>query len=793
MKQPLPFVWIALLFLFSAQLAGAQTGSKSGTGANIDVVYHRAEWRINPDSATGSGVLIKNIKGTVTTYFKTKQADVSAINFDLDKAAFNNANLIVKYHGSATGVVKSFPTSGNVNILNITLPVTLPINTLDSVTISYSGAPPAFSTYGEGYDQKSITGMGNVVYTLAESYGDDDWWPCKADMQDKVDSMDFIISMPSAFRAATNGALISDVISGASRIMTYKHRYPIASYLVAVGVAKYTVFNRTPVNINGTSVPIMYYVYSGRTPTPAQLTTMDYCKDQMMAFSSKYGDYPFKNEKYGMYEFGWGGGMEHQTFSAMGWTSMINWSVIAHELAHQWFGDKVTFATWNHLWLAEGFAKYSEVLAAELVTTMGQNPVTHRSGIKSKALSTSTTPIYLSNASIANSNTIWTTANDDAIYQRGAMVVSMLRKLAGDTKFFQALKNYLANPALAYKSATTENLRDHFEAVLGYDLDAFFTDYIYGTGNPAYDINWGNSGTGINIELTTQRRSTSSTVPYFRTPVVLKISNGTKDTTVIIYDENGKVSYAGDGIQQPHSGKILGYQLSFVPTTVTVDPLSETLVRGQDGTTARSTVATPTRLDYAPTILYEPMQVMPVTIVDFKGQRSASGNLLSLVQAATSERVAVVAERSENGSTFTAIGEMVNGGFSEKGNLYTLEDETFSNAHVRYYRARTVDEAGMVKYSKVISLRTNSESGGGVSIRPNVVTDVLKIILSEGWERKAASVIVYNSAGQAVKQERYNAAASLQVPVRGLPAGRYNVQVAGPDGKAVSKPFIIVR
>lgn len=747
-----------------------QSTGKSGTGANINVVYHRAEWSISPNAT-------RSIAGTVTTYFVTTQTGVNKITFDLS----GNLTFSATYQGIS--ITTSRPSA---NIIELTLPVTLPINTLDSVMITYSGTPPLFSTYGEGYEEKSIAGMGYVAYTLSESYGDEDWWPCKADMQDKVDSMDFVITVPSAFMAATNGVLMSNIISGSNRVLTYKHRYPITSYLVAISVAQYNVFNRGTVNISGTNVPIEYYIYSGRGASPTtQLNAMDFCKQEMVSFSNKFGDYPFKNEKYGMYEFGWGGGIEHQTFSAMSFGSMSSWSTIAHELAHQWWGDKVTFSTWNHLWLAEGFATYCEALAAELVAGLGQNPITHRSGIKSTALSTSTTPIYLSTASVANSNTIWSAANTDAIYQRGAMVVSMLRKLAGDTKFFQACQNYLNDPVLAYKSAVTDDLKNHFAAVLGYNLDAFFTDYIYGTGNPAYDVRWGNNGTRVNIELTTQRRSASSTVAYFRTPVVLRFSNATLDTTVVIYDENGQLSFAGNGIQETRSGKRLGYRLSFIPTTVTVDPDDETLVRGQDGTSAQSTVVKDAALNNLN------LALLDINILDFKGVVHDKENLLSLVIAPTREKGTITLERSENGRQFIKIGNMYPSSNTPAGIVYQFTDQQAAAARLYYYRAKIVDQDGGIKYSTTISL-TQTDRMPVVKISPNPVRDLLKVTVPIEWQNGIVHINIYNSAGAVVIKEVHSTTA-FNIKTSQLSAGVYQIELAGAGGQNCVVPFTVIK
>jgi aminopeptidase N len=562
----------AKMFLFLLGIATtsvfAQTSGTSGSGANIDVKHHNIYWRINPDST-------KYIRGTVTTKFVTKTANVNTITFDLNKTSFNNTGLVVKYHG--TTISKSFSTSGNVNLLTITLPVSLPINVLDSVTISYRGVPPAASGQALGYQKTSFNGS-NYIYTLSESYEDRDWWPCKADMQDKIESMDITVSSPSAFKVATQGKLFKTMASGSSTKYTYRHLYPVASYLVSICVAKFTEFNRTPVTIGTTSVPIIYQLFN-RSSYTSILTALDFCKPELQLFSTKFGDYPFKNEKFGVYEFGFSGGMEHQTNIGLSAGSLTSWSTIAHEVAHQWFGDAVTCKTWNSLWLNEGFATYLEVLAAEQIPSLGQSALSRRTSLKSAARST-TVPVYIAN--VSTSNTVWTGANTSAVYDRGAMIVSMLRALSGDTKFFEATRNYIADPNLAYKSADTNNLKQHFETALGgADLSAFFTDWVNGVGTPSYTVEWNNSGSNITLKLT-QTRSSNSNVTYFRMPVVIKVKNtaGTFQN-IVLYDTGGNLSLAGNGTIGTGTGtNKITISLPFTPSTVQFDPDNVTIATG---------------------------------------------------------------------------------------------------------------------------------------------------------------------------------------------------------------------
>jgi hypothetical protein len=560
----------------------------SGTGANIDVLYHKIYWRINPDST------VKYIKGSVQTNFKTIQSNVSTISFDLRNGLIIDS---IKFRNNILPIANINHIS---NIVTINLGVTLTNNFIDSLIIFYQGTPPAVSGAAQGYQRATSATAGNYITTLSESYEDRDWWPCKHDMQDKIDSLDITVNVPWAattaadtFWVASNGKMIDSTINGTNRTFTFKNRYPIASYLVFVSVAKFDRHYRS-VNISGTDVQVVYNLLKGKpaATTTNILTAMDRMNLVLLAYSNKMGDYPFKNEKHGYYDGLLGaGGMEHQTFSGMATNALTSTSTLAHELMHQWFGDNVTFATWNDLWLAEGFANYGEALAAELVPSLGQNAYNIRNSIKNAALG-STVSAWIPDANMATSNLIWNSSYGGAVYTRGAMVVSMLRAVAGDTKFFQALTNYQTN--LAGKSATSDTLKNYFNTILNRDITVFFNDYVGGSGNatvaiggrgnPINTINWNSPlANKLVVQVAAQTQSASANVSYYRGPVVLHIkgSLASQDTTLSFFDwGGGNLSYAGNGLSAPIGGNLLTYDLSFTPTTVLYDDSARTLSTG---------------------------------------------------------------------------------------------------------------------------------------------------------------------------------------------------------------------
>lgn len=579
-----------------------RSSGTSGTGANIDVICHRIFWRINPDSG------IKYIRGAVQTNFKTTQANVSTISFDL------NSILTIDsiYFRAAKLPVGNITRTGNIFTIN--LGVTLANDFIDSVKIYYQGIPPGVSGAAEGYQVSSST-AGNVINTLSESYEDRDWWPCKHDMQDKIDSMDITVSVPwgklgstgsikqvDTFWVATNGVMVdSSIINDSVRNFTFKTRYPIASYLVSVTVARMDRYYRT-VNIHGTNVPVVYNLLKLGTNNANAVLAMDKVNNALVEFSNRFGDYPFKLEKHGFSDgLSGASGMEHQTMSSMATGAIASVSTLVHEMTHQWFGDNVTFAHWNDLWLAEGFARYSEALYQEIVPTMGTplGAYNTRKNIKTAALGYTNASAYIPNASSTTSALIWANPYGNTVYERGAMIVSMLRAICGDQIFFSTLTKYQTD--LAGKSATTDTLRNYFNRALGRDISVFFDDYVGGSdtistrlnsiGSPTNTVSWNAIGSPtanrLVISVTSQAKTSGSNVAYFRGPIQLHVKGASlpaNDTTITIFDwGGGNLSYAGNGISIPIAGNRITFDLSFVPTTVLYDDSARTMSMGTGG------------------------------------------------------------------------------------------------------------------------------------------------------------------------------------------------------------------
>src|SRR5664280_1219214 len=290
------------------------------------------------------------------------------------------------------------------------------------------------------------------------------------------------------------------------------------SYTVYTNYYKYS-----PVD----SMPVVHHIYPETFPSVQGV--LDKTPLMIKIYSDRFGQYPFLKEKYGHAQFGWNGGMEHQTCSSMGTFAE---DIISHELAHQWFGDKITCKDWHHIWLNEGFATYCTGLYLE--AAYGPNYLSSYMQSQMEVAQTAVGSIYVQD--ISNVNEIF---NNARTYSKGSVVLHMLRGIVGDTLFFRILKSYIADSTLTYNVAVTEDFQKVAETVSGLNLEYFFSEWIYGENYPQYSLTWKYnliSGNLYNITLNLSQQNNSNPV-YFTMPVRIKISTAIKDTFFTILND----------------------------------------------------------------------------------------------------------------------------------------------------------------------------------------------------------------------------------------------------------------
>ena len=492
---------------------------------NFDVKYYRCEWEVNP--------AVRYINGKVTIYFTITSAS-NNIQLDLmnplivDSVKQRNI-LLAKQHVN--------------NVLTVNFSSTINAGVLDSISVFYQGIPP--NTGFGSFIQDQHLGTA-VMWSLSEPYGSRDWWPCKNGLDDKADSIDIIVTAPAQYKAAANGLLQSETfISGNTKKITWwKHRYSIASYLMCFAVTNYTVFNNSVV-LGSTNLPMQTYCYP-ESLASFQNGTQNVL-DALKLFHNNFGDYPFIKEKYGHVQFGWGGGMEHQTSTFI---ISIDEGLIAHELAHQWFGDKITCASWEDIWLNEGFATFLASFYME--NKYPANTINNRKSI-------------INNITSAPGGSVWVddTTNVGRIfsgrlsYNKGSYLLYMLRWKLGDSAFFKGLRQYQQDPKLAYGFAYTDDLKRNLEQVSGQNLSEFFKDWFKGQGYPSYNVQWTQIGSK-DVKIKMNQTTSHTSVDFFELPVALKFKNATQEKTIVVDNKT--------------NGETFIRNIGFIADTVLIDP-----------------------------------------------------------------------------------------------------------------------------------------------------------------------------------------------------------------------------
>ncbi len=484
--------------------------------STIDATYYKLNLLINYDA--------RNIDGIVTVSFKSNSTNLTSFNLDLQNTLVVDS---VKMNGNKL----SFSRPPAKAQLVITLPSALSLNQEESVDIYYQGNPASsgFGSFTFGNDGNG----GKTIYTLSEPYGASDWWPCKDTPADKVDSSDVWMTVENGLTAVSNGTLEKVVDNGnGTHTFKWKNSYPIAQYLISMAIANYTEYD-TYYRYSATdSMLISNYIWQNSFNSNTT-GVLDLVADMIKIFSDRFGQYPFLKEKYGNAQFGWSGGMEHQTITSAG---IFTENLLVHELGHQWFGDKITCKTWNDIWLNEGFATYCQAVYYEAKYGRGSydNFINNEMGI---AKNDSTNSVFVND--ISSVNRIF---KSETSYAKGALVLHMLRGVVGDSTFFKILRTYNNDPRYAFNSASTSDFKAIADSVSGTDLTYFFNEWIYGVDYPRYSYGWNYTDAGggmynVTIKINQQQRSNPR---FFIMPIQFTISTEIKDTTVTVF--NNKIS-----------------------------------------------------------------------------------------------------------------------------------------------------------------------------------------------------------------------------------------------------------
>lgn len=510
---------------------------------NYDLKYQRLDVEVDP--------AVLWISGSVTSHFLPNQ-NMSNIYFD-----FTNTIPVsqVVYHGQNLNFQQL-----STKELKIDFPATIPSNSMDSLTVHYSGVPdnsgrPSFFV-GTKYGFPTLS-------TLSEPYGAQNWFPTKQSMNDKIEGFDFKITTPDQYSVAANGKLMSEIVLPGNKKKTFwRTQYPMAAYLAAISVGNFTKTNDL---MGNSSFPYVNYIYPDTYANPAVVANLEWTKTVMQIFENHFGPYPFSNEKYGHMEFNLpGAAMEHQTMSSM---DSFPRAAIVHELAHQWFGDKITCGAWNDIWLNEGFATFSEHVIYEKNMMTHQEFMNHLLNQMNAITNLPNGSVYVNDSNLGNIPVVF---SGRLSYAKGGFCLRMMKWILGDDVFYQALRDYTSNPSFAYKYAKTEDFKNQLLVSTGKDFTEFFNDWIYGQGHPTYEIRWNQPIANQEVKFLVSQTQSDPSVSFFEMPLPIKVIGTNGETAYLVLDHSSNNQFFSKTVTFQVASVEFNYEYQIIEKNSTV-------------------------------------------------------------------------------------------------------------------------------------------------------------------------------------------------------------------------------
>jgi len=495
--------------------------------SDTNVIHYFLDLEIIPEYV-GTIVTAVRLQGRSTIYLKPTIDGLTIFTVDL------HSNLTVN---AVSGDVASWSRVGNT--IEIQLDRPYDACEMVQVAVDYEGYP---QTAGFGAFRWWLRGGNLVVATLSEPFYARYWWPCKDTLGDKA-TMRMHVTVPSEFVALSNGyELGTEVLAGGRTKYRWYEIHPMAAYLASLAIASYQRYERRyEFDFAGfpAAMPVPCYLYPDHwdfeagEPLPAQKAGCDELPGMLETFSGLFGHYPFLIEKYGVVETGGGGGlsasMEHQTLSSM-W-KVDNYSdIMAHELAHQWWGDELTCATWYDIWLNEGFASYAEALYRE--HRPRGSMILYWQRMNARRPSNPDAQVYRN--SIDTTGAIF---NTNAVYNKAAWVMHMLRHLLGDDAFFRMLADYRA--VFHHASVTTQQFSALVSWSFGHDLSWFTEQWVMNPGSPDYEWNYAAERIGGRdyLKLAIWQRQDVEGYDLFTMPIDIRVTTAFGSSTHTVWND----------------------------------------------------------------------------------------------------------------------------------------------------------------------------------------------------------------------------------------------------------------
>lgn len=523
--------WCMAIACLFTSLSHGQTscvGAFSSARSQVTEPYDQTFWHIQIDTLdTNTGFLNAWVQSHLTW-----QTTLTTVSFDF------KSNMLV------TGAWINADSVGFTHVQDL---LTLHFNAINpgahQVRIQFQGTPMS-----EGLGSYSVGPHpdGQIVWTLSQPYGAMNWWPVKQDLADKADSVLISATLPQGLLLAAPGLCSTDTLASGFIQHQCLHRYPIPAYLVAFAVAPYLKLEETLV-VCGQSLPFVQYVMPSDSARIYQET-----RDMHLHFEAlcdRLGPYPYADEQYGHAQMLRPGGMEHPTMSFMGsW----HFEIRAHELAHHWFGNKITCGAWAEIWLNEGFATYLSGLVYEATS-----PNWYWPGWLSDQMERATQNPE-GTLWVEDTSSVSRVFSAELSYFRSAMFIHTLRSLVGDNAFFSGLQHILEDPTLAWRFFRTEHVQQHLETTSGMDLSSYFQRFLKEPGVPDFYANLSYQAPDSATLVLQYHQTSAQQVSLPALPIEVSIQGENQDTTLQIW--------ANAPLLQVH------FPLSFVPVSATIDP-----------------------------------------------------------------------------------------------------------------------------------------------------------------------------------------------------------------------------